>query len=127
MFLQGSQHGVEDWEYGYSLENFNRSRLNSICTSCRCRLVPEIHTENRVTTESGKSGTKHETGRTGTNDYNIVFRLLDGIVVRGVVVLVWEAIQSRLAMRNEERAYKRVGWLLHGLQGQTCWTILLCL
>lgn len=72
-----------------SLQDLNRSRLNTIGPSRRCGLVPEIHTENRVTAESGEGGTEHESGGTCTDDDNIVFRLFDGFVMRRVVVLVW--------------------------------------
>lgn len=42
-----------------------------------------------MTSESSEGGTEHESSGTGTDDDDIVFRLFDGFVVRGVVVLVW--------------------------------------
>lgn len=39
-----------------------------------------------MTTKSGEGGTQHQSGGTRTNNYDIVLRLLDGFMVRRIVV-----------------------------------------
>jgi hypothetical protein len=79
---------------GNSLENLDCSRLDAICSPSRGGFISEIDTQDGVTSKSSQSGTQHQPGGTSTDDHDIVLSLLDGFMVRRVVVDVYDTKRS---------------------------------
>lgn len=94
----------------YSLENLNRSRLDTICSTSCGGFISEIDTQDGVTSESSESGTQHQSCGTGTNDDHIVLGLLDGFMVRRVVVDVCNTKRSaRMGDLSSEATHRPIG------------------